>query len=117
MMEWLEITLYQMNTALGLVLTAALFALLVLMIVIWPRTPLNRAALWFMFTIWAVMLRWCLATLWPDLFGIKASAIASLFFLAAVVMTVWFAIIAWYSYLTGGSDAPPWRQLLRRRRP
>jgi len=79
-------------------LTVAL-VLLLLMVLLWPRVRLHRAALWFMASIWAVMLRWCFGALWPGLFGPRESLIAAGIFFLATLVTVAFAGIAWHDYL------------------
>ena len=94
-----EDTLYRINLAMGFTLTLSLTGLFVLMLVLWPRTRLNKLALWFMFSCCAVMWRWCVAVLRPDLLSIRESIVATIVFAMATVSTLWFMVAAWWEHV------------------
>ena len=94
-----EVTIFQLNTAMGMLLTLSLTALLVLMFILWPRTRLNKLALWFMFWCCAVMWRWSLAVMFPDWLSIRESILATIIFAGASISTLVFAAVAWIEHV------------------
>lgn len=91
--------LYQVNTGMGILLTFSLTALFALMFILWPRTRLNKLALWFMFWCCALMWRWSLAVLFPGVFSIRESIIATVIFAGASISTLLFAAVAWIEHV------------------
>ena len=94
-----ELPLYQINAGMAILLTLSMTALFILMLILWPKTLLNKLALWFMFWTSAVMWRYIGGVLLPSIFNIKESLIASVIFGIAAITTVAFALVAWTQHV------------------
>lgn len=99
-----ELPLYQINAVMAILLTLSMTALFILMLILWPKTLLNKLALWFMFWTSAVMWRYIGGVLLPSIFNImvspcKESLIASVIFGIAAITTVAFALVAWTQHV------------------
>lgn len=95
----IDITLYQVNVIAGLVLTASFFALVLLMVLLRPRTLLEKLALVFAFSCCAVMMRWSAAIVAPDYFSVRDSFVPTVIFVGASISTLIFAAVAWIEHV------------------
>lgn len=90
---------YQINTVMAILMATSFTSLFILMAILKPQTVMNRLAMWFAFCCAAVTWRSVAGLLRPDLFGVRESLFASLFFAIATVVTTAFGIVAWYEHV------------------
>lgn len=94
-----DIPYYQVNTVMAVLMATSFTALFILMIILKPITVLNRLATWFAFCCAAVTWRSVAGLLRPEIFGVRESLYASLFFAVATIVTTSFGIVAWYEHV------------------
>jgi hypothetical protein len=94
-----HLPIFQINTASAILMGISLTSLFILMVILRPKTVLNKLAMWFCFCFMALVWRTVAAIFFPEFFGFRESLIASFIFLVATIVTTALGAVAWYEHV------------------